>query len=137
LKEFNGLSLPMTVDCIRVEGFRAKLKKDLTQRREVFKGKAQRTAEEREEEKKGIWEGIKEERKGEEFSWNIWAMEYGFSSYRKLYRACLVVYRMTPRQIEIELIGEVLSEMDGVETVSRVRVFTDCTLAEIEQVVKD
>ncbi len=42
------------------------------------------------------WKALKVSRKWPEFSQNSWAQELGFSSYRRLYRACQVVYGVTP-----------------------------------------
>ena len=58
---------------------------------------------------------MKASRKWPEFSQNAWAQGLGFSSYRRLYRACLAVFGKTPHQMEMELIREVLAEGEPVE----------------------
>lgn len=66
-----------------------------------------------------VWEALKVSRKWPTFSQNGWAQELGFASYRRLYRACQVVYRMTPHQLEMVLIRECLAENgEGSEAVT-------------------
>ena len=59
-----------------------------------------------------IWEALKDSRKGPRWHRTTWAAEYGFSSYTKFFRACLLCYGKTPHQIEIELIDEILDEAE-------------------------
>ncbi len=61
-----------------------------------------------------VWGAMKAERKWPRFSQNAWANEMGFASYRRLYRACQVIYGMTPHQLELVLIEEVLNEGNDV-----------------------
>jgi len=35
-------------------------------------------------------------------------MEYGFSSYPRFFRACLLCYGLTPHQLELEIIEELM-----------------------------
>ncbi|HLX62506.1 MAG TPA: hypothetical protein VKX17_14610 [Planctomycetota bacterium] len=55
-----------------------------------------------------VWRALKATRKEPEFSREIWALGYGFATYRRMYRACKVVYEMTPQQLEMSLIEEAL-----------------------------
>jgi len=149
LKEFNGNSLSQTIDCVKAEVVRKKMREGLkdwlTQRHKDTKntkgeegGKDDREKKElgaslgtgKREEALEIWKEIRKERRWPEFSQNTWANELGFASYRKLYRACLAVFRKTPYQIELELIGELLAEKEFVAD------FHEYTFEEIEEEVR-
>jgi hypothetical protein len=134
-REQTGMSAPEIVDCIRVEALRGKMKAQL---REFVTGvfsrkdaKLQRTATatattedtegtEGTEENRGevraladeIWAALKETRKAPRWHRTTWAAGFGFSSYTKFFRACLLCYGKTPHQLEMELIDEILLEAD-------------------------
>ncbi|HLX60554.1 MAG TPA: hypothetical protein VKX17_04655 [Planctomycetota bacterium] len=55
-----------------------------------------------------VWKDLKASRKAPVFSRETWAQGYGFSSYIRMYKACKVVYEMTPQQLEMTLIEEAL-----------------------------
>ncbi len=94
-----------------------------------------------------VWEALRASRKWPEFSQNTWAQEMGFSSYRRLYRACQVAYRMTPHQLEMALIEECLGgEVSGFQgsKVSGFQAgkgtgpeFVEVTLEEAERMVRE
>ena len=72
-----------------------------------------------------------------EFCWNSWARGLGFASYRRLYRACVCVYEMTPHQLILELIEEALNagEKDAGGTPAS-QEFKEWALDEIEEELK-
>jgi hypothetical protein len=121
-REQTGMSAPEIVDCIRVEELRSKMKAQL---REFVTGffstaTAASTTEdtERTEGKRGgekaladeIWLALKETRRAPRWHRSVWAAGFGFSSYSKFFRACLLCYGKTPHQLEMELIDEILLE---------------------------
>jgi hypothetical protein len=59
-----------------------------------------------------IWAALKESRKGPRWHRTIWAAGFGFSSYSKFFRACVLCYGKTPHQLEMELIDEILAEAE-------------------------
>jgi len=95
-----------------------------------------------------VWTALKESRKWPEFSQNTWAQGLGFSSYRRLYRACQGVYGMTPHQMEMGLIEEVLREEESGEETKKAAVplrpgvviserFSGITVEEAVQAVRE
>jgi AraC-like DNA-binding protein len=123
-KELTGNSLIQVVDSIRAEGVKTTLRAGIRKFVKGFlvsglgvsgTGGSEKNAHDaclgtEKVDRWGVWEGLKASRKWPEFSQNSWAQELGFASYRRLYRACQVVYGMTPHQMEMELIGECLAE---------------------------
>jgi hypothetical protein len=59
-----------------------------------------------------IWAALKETRKAPRWHRSTWAAGFGFSSYSKFFRACLLCYGKTPHQLEMELIDEILDEAE-------------------------
>ena len=57
-----------------------------------------------------VWNALKISRRWPEFCSNSWALEFGFSSYRRMYRACVAVWKQTPHQMEMALIVECLKD---------------------------
>ncbi|HLX64522.1 MAG TPA: hypothetical protein VKX17_24835 [Planctomycetota bacterium] len=55
-----------------------------------------------------VWKALKASRKAPVFNRESWAQGYGFASYIRMYKACKVVYEMTPQQLEMTLIEEAL-----------------------------
>ncbi len=91
-----------------------------------------------------VWEALRAGRKWPEFSQNTWAQEMGFASYRRLYRACQVMYRMTPHQLEMALIEECLNGEFSSFQVESFQVgrgtgpeFEEVTLEEAERLVRE
>ena len=136
-KELTGNSLIQVIDSVRAEGLKRKLRDGIrTFLKDGFSGsqvvrlsglaKTETSSAHgaclgtEKVDKWAVWEALKAGRKWPEFSQNTWAQEMGFSSYRRLYRACQVVYRMTPHQLEMALIEECLGEgVRGQETGDR------------------
>ncbi len=144
-KELTGNSLSQVIDSVRAEGLkrklRAQIKGFLVSGFRGFKvsgeSKAQCACLGTKWE---VWEALKASRKWPEFSQNTWAQEVGFASYRRLYRACQVIYGMTPHQLELALIEERVSEFQ----VSGFQVgrgtgleFAEVTLEEAERMVRE
>ena len=62
-----------------------------------------------------IWYALKVSRQSPEFHRATWAMSHGFANYQRFYRACLLYYGLTPGQLELEVIRELLDEAGGTE----------------------
>ncbi|MCY3021937.1 MAG: hypothetical protein NTW87_23240, partial [Planctomycetota bacterium] len=58
-----------------------------------------------------VYAALQKSRRARRFHRTTWALSYGFSSYPKFFRACLLCYGMTPHQLELEIIEEILNEM--------------------------
>ena len=135
MKEFCGHSLIQLIDCVRAERIQKVLKgqirsfvRDWTAHRATF------VAEKQEEMTPHvIWKALKASRKWPEFCQNSWALQFGFSSYRRMYRACLAVWKQTPHQMEMKFIVECLdtSEKDDDESTP-----IEISLSEIEEQVR-
>ncbi len=141
-KELTGNSLVQVMDSVRAETLRGKLKAGVRRAVQSSKFKVQSLNGEEssahgaslgtiEEGIWAVWDAIKAERKWPRFSQNAWANEMGFASYRRLYRACQVVYGMTPHQLELRLIEEVLGE--GEEAVVDEK--SGMTMAEVDAAI--
>ena len=59
-----------------------------------------------------IWAALKATRKAPRWHRTVWAAEFGFSSYTRFFRACLLCCGKTPHQLELELIDEILLEAE-------------------------
>ena len=81
-----------------------------------------------------VWKALKVSRRWPEFCSNSWALEFGFSSYRRMYRACVAVWKQTPHQLEMALIAECL-KCDETGAVTDTP-SDDVTLAEIESQIR-
>jgi hypothetical protein len=105
-REINGLAVTQLCDAIRAETLRKKMKKRIgtwIAEQKVEAGNLKDRAFE-------LWRRLKGERlksgsHRSSFAWNI-----GFSSYTRLFRACLVCYGLTPQEMELRLIEEGLGE---------------------------
>ncbi|HYG78405.1 MAG TPA: hypothetical protein VEK08_25615 [Planctomycetota bacterium] len=107
-KEINGLSIRELADVIRAEGLRAKLKAGLREflfsRKDAKEqSKQQKTADE-------IYAELKASRRGPRFHRSSWAVKLGFSSYPRMFAACMTCYDKVPAELEIELLEELLKE---------------------------
>ena len=110
-KEYSGNSLSQVVDCVRAERIQKLMKVKIRTFVRDFKTHCASLAQESTEKIDcwGVWKGLKESRRWPAFCRNTWAIELGFSSYRRLYRACLAVWKQTPHQLELALIADCLS----------------------------
>jgi len=98
LKEFSGHSLIQVIDNCRAAALKGRLRAGV---RGFLKGReagnnAQGDCVGADKEVWAVWGEMRKSRKWPEFSPNTWANELGFSSYRRLYRACVSVYGKTP-----------------------------------------
>ena len=66
-----------------------------------------------------VWYALKVSRQSPEFHRATWAMSHGFANYQRFYRACLLYYGLTPGQVELEVIRELLDEASGTESSDR------------------
>ena len=81
-----------------------------------------------------VWKALKVSRRWPEFCSNSWALEFGFSSYRRMYRACVAVWKQTPHQMEMALIAECLKVDETGEIVDITS--NEPTLADIEMQIR-
>ena len=127
-KEVLGISAPELVDKIKAKSVRARMKEELKEfiiqnskckmdeasgtpltpdslrsSRPSPHGGEGNAAEE-------ILAALQKSRRAPRFHRTTWAISYGFSSYQKFFRACLLCYGKTPHQLELELIEELLRE---------------------------
>ena len=65
------------------------------------------------------WEALKRSRRAPRWHRTTWAMEYGFSSYQRFFRGCLLCYGKTPHQLEVEILEELLRGTDGEPAMAR------------------
>ena len=135
LRELTGSNLVQTIDNVKAEGLKGKLRREVREfvvklreegKREETLGRGDAETRGKEEalaqgatfvtedgdvaglDKWAVWKALKASRKYPEFCWNSWARALGFASYRRLYRACVCVYDQTPHQMILELIEEAL-----------------------------
>ena len=141
-KEYTGMAAHELIDRIRAERVKDKMRADLrpfvanflsTQRHEGTK--AQRTEDNNKEPAEealrstnpqspisnpqlasAVWYALKVSRQSPEFHRATWAMSHGFANYQRFYRACLLYYGLTPGQLELEVIRELLDEYKKQET---------------------
>ena len=114
-KELTGLAAHEIVDRIRAERLKERLRVQLrafvaANRGHVATGRAKFDSRSVQ-----LCRLLRRTRQTPEFSRETWAIELGFANYRRLYRACLVLYRTTPVQLEWMIIEELLKEA-AVET---------------------
>ncbi|HYF48677.1 MAG TPA: hypothetical protein VEJ63_04695, partial [Planctomycetota bacterium] len=60
-----------------------------------------------------LWKRLKDSRRNPEFHRATYAIELGFASHQRMYRACLLAHGKVPSQLEWELIDEFLSALQG------------------------
>ena len=125
-KETTGMSAVEMVDCIRMQSARKKMKQALRDfiaqmknergkrkkeqhdasanpQSEIRNPKFDLTAEE-------IWKELKSLRRAPRWHRTSWAAELGFSSYGKFFRASLLVCGVTPHELEMALLDEILAD---------------------------
>ena len=134
MKEFCGHSLIQLIDCVRVERLRKVLKIQVRKFvREWIAHRATLGAEKQVEVTAfAVWKDLKASRKWPAFCQNSWAVELGFASYRRMYRACLMVWKQSPHQMEMGFIEACLKESVEVEETEPVEV----PISEIEELVR-
>jgi AraC-like DNA-binding protein len=141
-KEYTGMAAHELVDRIRAERVKDKMRADLrpfvanflsTQRHEDTKtprteendGKPAKSALRSTNPQSpisnpqlasAVWYALKVSRQSPEFHRATWAMSHGFANYQRFYRACLLYYGLTPGQLELEVIRELLDEYKKQET---------------------
>jgi methylphosphotriester-DNA--protein-cysteine methyltransferase len=127
LRELTGMSANELVDTVRAENLKAKMRNVLFPALKKLLSEAPSKGA---NDKKGvndknhtspsshtshefdamtIWKRLKSSRRNPSFQRAVYAIELGFPSHQRLYRACLLVYGKTPSQIEWELIEEFLT----------------------------
>ncbi|MCX5769431.1 MAG: hypothetical protein NTZ09_04040, partial [Candidatus Hydrogenedentes bacterium] len=91
-------------------------KLEIRNSKEKENGEKENSARASEGEVQEVWGALVKSRRAPRFHRTTWAMEFGFSSYPKFFRACLLCYGKTPHQIELEILEELLEpQMDAEE----------------------
>ena len=116
LRECTGVSANELVDMIRAEKLKEKLRMVLFPaiKELLVQIKKERRAD-RWFGKFGamtIWKRLKDSRRHPKFHRAVLAIELGFPSHQRMYRACLLAYGKTPSQIEWELVEEAERNLD-------------------------
>ena len=121
-KELSGHSLSQLIDCVRAERIKKLMKVKIRKFvREFRTHRATLGADAAGEiDWWDVWKALKTARKWPEFCLNSWAIEMGFASYRRLYRACLAVWKETPHQMEMGMIVECIGEGEAGDTVEEI-----------------
>jgi hypothetical protein len=121
-KEFNGLSVSQLVDALKAERvtlqMRVALRAFLKSLKTAQHGDTEalsNSQNNKDLDRWQVWKALKASRREPDFAHTTWAQEFGFASYTRFYRACLVVHKRTPHQLEMEIIDELLKEEDGTE----------------------
>lgn len=131
-KEVSGNSLSQVVDCVRAERIkklmRAKVKAFVQEYRTHCATLAGDSAEKLD--RFTVWKALKATRRWPEFCANSWAVGLGFASYRRMYRACMAMWKQTPYQIEMELIEACLRDEVEVDEI-------EATIEEIQGVIDE
>jgi len=121
-KEITGFAIEQLVDCIKAETLRASLKEKLkTFVLQWFQEKREQRDEGRRDaggpsgrrdaggpKARDIYADLKRSRREDFFDRTTWAMGLGFSSYQKLFRASELTERLSPHELEIAIIEELL-----------------------------
>jgi hypothetical protein len=102
-REISGLAATQLCDAIRAETLRKKWKKRLVLP-ETKKGEGGSLRDRAYE----IWRALRAERQKTGSQRSSFAWEMGFSSYTRMFRACLVCFGLAPQEMEVELILESL-----------------------------
>ena len=107
LKELTGMTASQLADKIRVEGLREKIRAGLVEHVKTHHAKPGSKLRDRDEHREKFWEFLKLHRAEPSFSLATRAIELGFANYTRLYRACLLHYNKTPKQLEDEILNEI------------------------------
>jgi len=112
-REITGMSIENVVDRIRAEKLRAEFKKRLKafvmSWFEVAENWRSSVGKKRSEIADSIFAALKAARRAR-FQRTQWAFELGFSSYQRLFRAVLLSEGMTPHQMEMDVVEELVPE---------------------------
>lgn len=137
-KEFSGHSLIQMVDCVRAERIKKMMRGSVRTFVRNYKTQCASLA----ADAKGkidlweVWKALKDSRRWPQFCQNTWALEFGFCSSRRMYRACLAVWKQTPHQMELAMIAECLEAAEGVESPD-IGSEKETTLGEIEALLRE
>ena len=119
-REITGMSLDNIVDRIRAEKLRSDFKKRLKDFVLTWFGVAENwrksVGKKRDEIADWIFAALKSSRRTR-FHRTQWALELGFSSYQRLFRATLLSEGLTPHNLEMEAMEELVPEDEGARCV--------------------
>jgi len=109
-REINGLAVTQLCDAIRAETLRKKWKKRLAEWLGTVKEAAGRDGGNLTDRAFELFRKLKAERQKTGSHRSSFAWETGFSSYTRMFRACLVCYGLAPQEMEMLLIKEALGD---------------------------
>lgn len=119
-REITGMAIQEIVDRIKAETLRAEFKNRLKDFVSAWFGVAENwqasVGKNRGEIADAIFAELKASRRAR-FHRTQWAYELGYSSYQRLFRAALLSEGMTPHQLEIDVIEELVPEDEGARCV--------------------
>lgn len=137
-KEFSGNSLSQVIDCVRAERIKKLLRIHIRSFVQNHKTQCATLAEDSAIGKMdvwSVWKALKVSRRWPEFCQNTWAIEMGFASYRRLYRACLAVWKQTPHQLELAMIADCL-KLNELQNAPESAVENELNLDQIQELVR-
>ena len=113
IKELTGMSAIELVDSLKAKNVKARMRTVLfpALRQQNSESRIQKPEERRSaaDERMVIWKRLKDSRRNPEFHRGTYAIELGFASHQRMYRACLLAHGKVPSQLEWELIDEFLN----------------------------
>jgi len=110
-REINGLAATQLCDAIRAETLRKKWKKRMAEWLGMVTEKVDLAAGQKLTDRAyEVYRKLKVERQKTGSHRSSFAWETGFSSYTRMFRACLVCYGLAPQEMEMLLIKEALGE---------------------------
>ena len=119
-REITGMAIQEIVDCIKAEKLRAEFRKRLKDFVlgwfAVAENWQKSVGKKRAEIAEWIFAALKASRRTR-FHRTEWAFELGFSSYQRLFRAVLLCEGLTPHNLEMEVIEELVPEDEGARCV--------------------
>ncbi|HYF52062.1 MAG TPA: hypothetical protein VEJ63_21815 [Planctomycetota bacterium] len=116
IKELTGMSAIELVDSLKAKNVKARMRTVLfpALREQNSESRIQKPEERRAaNERIVIWKRLKDSRRNPDFHRATYAIELGFASHQRMYRACLLAHGKVPSQLEWELIDEFLSALQG------------------------
>ena len=115
-REITGMSIENVVDRIRAEKLRAEFTKRLKEFAlawfSIAENRLKSAGKKRAEIADWIFAALKSSRRTR-FHRTQWAFELGFSSYQRLFRAALLSEGLTPHQMEMDVLEELVPEDEG------------------------
>jgi len=105
-REISGLSVTQLADAIKAETLRKKMMRRVAEWVASIGDVVREAGADLQEQAYALWKRLRGERQKNGSHRSSVAWELGFSSYTRMFRACLVCYGLVPQEIELELIAE-------------------------------